>query len=321
MRIPNNRLLATVGIPASCCVSICQPISRTPAPLLSPPMNTKVLHAGLLLSLTVFNADHLPGQEKGRATAVPSQSADEAVERFVKECVAITPGKANFPVKFSVGVRDPGKHEMRQREVNMDYGFRISKFETTQELYQAVAGVNPSRWKGPRNSVESVSFNDVERFCQKLTVMLQEEKLIRMDEMVRLPTSIEWEYCCRAGTSTRYSFGDAAGAADQTEILDAHAWHTGNAAGNDPAVGVLKPNPWGLHDVHGYLWEFVSDGPPPESKENPESRVIRGGSWRDAHPLLSSSSYFTIPADGANDAVGFRCVIAEKPETKNPSRQ
>jgi formylglycine-generating enzyme required for sulfatase activity len=217
--------------------------------------------------------------------------------------------------------------------------FRISKYETTQELYEAVTGSNPSRWKGPRNSAESMTILQAEQFCEKLTSLLQEKKLLKPNEKVRLPTEAEWEYCCRAGSKTAYSFGDLATKEGDREnkasILNEYAWHTGNAAGNDPVVGSLKPNPWGLYDMHGYLWEFVSDPFVPQQsdaadskskdtdnkntdKEDPKKeqnkiarRLVRGGSWRDAYPYLTSDTRMPLPENAINDGIGFRCVISE----------
>ncbi len=278
------------------------------------------LTAGLLLG-SLLNSSNAVAQNdsptpENVASAKPSQSPEAALKRFVAECVTITPGEGKFSRKFSIGSRKLAKYELPIQETAIAMDFRISKYETTQELYQAVMGANPSRWKGLRNSVENIRYADAERFCLKLTALLRSKDLIRKNDIVRLPTYIEWEYCCRSGTDTRYSFGDDAGTNSATEILDTYAWHTGNAAGNDPAVGILKPNQWGLYDMHGYLSEFVSEGPLSLTKEADEKCLIRGGSWKDEHPRLSSSAYFTIPADFRDDAVGFRCVIAEKPLAK-----
>ncbi|MEQ9407038.1 MAG: formylglycine-generating enzyme family protein [Fuerstiella sp.] len=248
------------------------------------------------------------------------------LQRFVSECVQISPGTDPFPVEFVMGAESPGDHQQPRRKAAITHRFRISRYETTQELYLAVMGENPSRWKGPRNSVENVSFQDATRFCERLTGLLRARKHIADHEVVRLPTSVEWEYCCRAGSTTAYCFGDdASGPAGPTATLDQYAWHTGNAAGNDPAVGVLKPNAWGLHDVHGYLWEYCSDPSADETsgtasdaseKDDRIRRTIRGGSWRDQHTLLSSSTSMTVSPEAVNDATGFRCVIAQKPQAK-----
>ena len=267
--------------------------------------------------------------DESRPTATPSESPDKAIQRFVDECLSITPGKGRYPVSSVIGAESPTAMELARREVTITHKFRISKFEITQELYQAVANQNPSRWKGPRNSVENISWQDAVGFCRRLTTILRSRDLIGADEVVRLPSALEWEYCCRAATTTKFSYGDDVGNTESdTSILDAYAWHTGNAAGNDPAVGVLKPNPWGLYDVHGYLWEFVSDELPSKSTQRDSQtkrtivgRMIRGGSWKNEHPLLSSSTYLAISDKATSDDIGFRCVVARQPKPKKPQQR
>ncbi len=163
-------------------------------------------------------------------------------------------------------------------------------------------GSNPSRWKGKRNSVEMVSLAEAEEFCRKVTKLLQAANLIESSQNVRLPTEKEWEHAARAGTKTKYSFGDDA------KLLGEFAWFTGNAAGNDPAVGSKKPNPWGLYDVHGYLWEWTSGGTATAGGE-PRQAVIRGGSWKDKPDDLRSESRRVVDASLRDDAVGLRCVL------------
>jgi formylglycine-generating enzyme required for sulfatase activity len=193
--------------------------------------------------------------------------------------------------------------------------FAIARYEVPQNLWQAVMGDNPSRWKGPRNSVEMLSYDDAVEFCRKVTERLRLAKLIGPGQVVRLPSEAEWEYAARAGASTVYSFGDDA------KDLDDYAWSTQNAAGNDPPVGAKRPNAWNLHDVHGYLWEWCADawhdnyaGAPTDGSawaEGPDAarRVLRGGSWKDPAAKLTSS--FRRPADRGlkDDAVGLRCVL------------
>ncbi|MCA9063489.1 MAG: formylglycine-generating enzyme family protein [Planctomycetaceae bacterium] len=281
----------------------------------------------LLLLFGETMALSLAGQEAG-----PPNSNDPRVailKRFVDECVLVTPGTDPFPRSFVFGSVEGSNNTAPAREVTLDRTFRMSRYEVTQELYEIIAGDNPSRWKGKRNSAESMTYAEAVRFCRVLTVILRREQLIGEKEVVRLPTEIEWEYCCRAGTKTRYSFGDDAKTADEPDpgagILDAYAWHTGNAAGNDPAVGILKPNPWGLCDCHGYLWEFTADewtetGVASTGAENAASdssaamRTVRGGSWKDDSSRLTSTSRQPVAASASDDAIGFRCLIAEKPQ-------
>lgn len=263
------------------------------------------------------------------AQDLPARSLQVLLKDFVDNCRLIEPGTEDFPQQFQMGRHFLSPFAMPEHPVSMTHSFRISRFEMTQDLYTAIMGRNPSRWTGPRNSAESMSFQEAQVFCAKLTVQLQTAKLIEASDIVRLPTEEEWEYCCRAGTSTHYSFGDSAGStasddADSTAVLNNFAWHTGNAAGNDPAVGVLKPNPWGLFDMHGYLWEYVSDEYTSESTAvhsaaatKPSAgatvRIMRGGSWRDHASQLTSGARQPIPDHVASDAIGFRCLIAIKP--------
>ena len=246
---------------------------------------------------------------------------------FVSEFVAITPGKDDFPKSFQMGSAGGPDSEQPAHKVTFDYSYSIARYEVPQNLYEAVMGGNPSRWKGDRNSVEMFDVRDSIKFCSEITGLLRSEKLIKEDEEIRLPTEAEWEYCCRAGTTTKYSFGDEAQKdGDEGKIatlLDPYGWHTGNAAGNDPPVGALKPNKWGLYDMHGYLWEFTSDawhdtyedaptdGSARKSDQKDVKYVVRGGSWREAYPLLTSTARVAVAVDFKRDDLGFRCVKAK----------
>ena len=273
--------------------------------------------------VTAISISFLFAADSSNAQDTSAKPADAILKRFVDECVSITPGSEKFPLEFQMGGHFEGPLALPEHTVKMSQPFRICKFETTQDLYATIMGSNPSRWKGPRNSVESMDYADAETFCAKLTARLQSAKLIAATEIVRLPTETEWEYCCRAGTDTRYSFGDAAAVETDKDpiasILDEYAWHTGNAAGNGPAVGVLKPNPWDLFDMHGYLWEYVTDSEASRAATDKKTSasenstcIIRGGSWRDRASDLTSGARRSMPTQETSDAVGFRCVIAQK---------
>jgi formylglycine-generating enzyme required for sulfatase activity len=260
------------------------------------------------------------------ADEVPPQTL-KLLKTFSDEFVAITPGEKDIPAAFIMGTEEGPASEQPAHEVTMQHAFSIAKYEVPQNLYEVVMGQNPSKWKGPRNSAEMFSFRDAQEFCRKITGLLRGAKLLAADEEIRLPTEAEWEYCCRAGTTTAYSFGDSAvkagDAGNKASVLDEYGWHTGNAAGNDPPVGAKNPNPWGLYDMHGYLWEFVSDawhenysGAPADGTswtgDDKSPRVLRGGSWKDRHEALRSAHRRPINPDAKDDAVGLRCVKAKR---------
>lgn len=246
------------------------------------------------------------------------------LKTFAEEFVEVTPGTGRFPASFVMGSNRGAPNERPPHRVTFQRAFSIARYEVPQNLYEIVMGQNPSRWKGARNSVEMISWADAQLFCLRCTSLLREHKLIGPKDVVRLPTEAEWEYCCRAGTTTAYSFGDRAiapgDAENKASVLDKYGWHTGNAAGNDPAVGSLAPNAWGLYDMHGYLSEYVADawhdryeGAPADGSgwdvnHEKGNRVMRGGSWRDPHPRLRSAARQAVPPHARTDAIGFRCV-------------
>ncbi len=228
----------------------------------------------------------------------------------------MTPGTGKFPSSFVLGSGEGSPaNERPAHKVTFRASFAVARYEVTQELYEAVMGGNPSRWKGPRNSVEKVSWHQANAFCGKVTDAMRQRGLLGRRELIRLPSEAEWEYACRAGTTSRYSFGDAA------EALTDYAWFTGNAKGNDPLVGAKRPNPWGLHDMHGYVWEWCSDAWHPDYKEAPADgsarsgaktadRVLRGGAWTEPADRCRSAYRHHRPPETQSDAIGFRCVRA-----------
>jgi formylglycine-generating enzyme required for sulfatase activity len=159
-----------------------------------------------------------------------------------------------------------------QHEVTLTRGFWLGETPCTQALWEAVRGENPSRFKGARRPVENVSWDDCAGFFERLNSRAPDLDL-------RLPTEAEWEYACRAGTtSSRYD-----------EDLDAIAWYDKNSRNETHEVGGKRPNEWGLHDMLGNVWECCADGlreytaGPATDPVGPAGpwRVCRGGSWYD----------------------------------------
>lgn len=151
--------------------------------------------------------------------------------------------------KFTMGSPDnePDRwaDEGSQHEVTIDKDFWMLDTLVTQELWETVMGINPSNNQSPQYPVESVSWNTImKEFIPKIAELLPED--LKPD----LPTEEEWEYACRAGTTTAYSFGD-----DPAE-LDDYAWFNRNSNDSLHPVRQKKPNPWGLYDMHGLIFEW-----------------------------------------------------------------
>src|SRR5262249_17320345 len=154
----------------------------------------------------------------------PFRDLDAALKLLAEEFVEITPGTGKFPAEFVMGTKDGPAEEQPTRTVKFKAPFAIAKYEVTQELYKAVMGKNPAKWQGPRNSVEMVSWPEAVEFCKKVTDLMRARKLLGDGEVIRLPSEAEWEYSCRAGTTTPFSF------AKESEIGE-YCWFKENSKG------------------------------------------------------------------------------------------
>ena len=193
-------------------------------------------------------------------------------------------------------------------QVTLTQPFELGVYEVTQEQYEGVMGTNPSRFTGRQNPVDRVSWDDAVEFCRKLSALPAEKKA---GYVYRLPTEAEWEYSCRAGTQTTYSFGDS-----ESELGE-YAWYYDNSERTTHPVGGKKPNPWGLYDMHGNVWEWCSDrygNYPSGSVTDPTGatsgsyRVIRGGSWSDTSQYARSAGRNRSSPDNRYNNMGFRVL-------------
>lgn len=212
---------------------------------------------------------------------------------------------------FTMGSANGDRHE-RPHLINLTKPFWIGVHEVTQDHYEKIMGKNPSKYKGPDNPVEEVSWDDAVEFCRKLSE-LPEEKIA--GRIYRLPTEAEWEYACRAGSTTNYYFGD------NEFQLDDYSWYNKNSKKICHPVGLKKPNAWGLYDMHGNAWEWCSDwfGPyntqfynntDPTGPSSGSSRVIRGGSWFHESANCQSATRFARSQSIANGSGGFRMALS-----------
>ena len=210
--------------------------------------------------------------------------------------------------EFMMGSRtdDPGRpdHETPQHRVRITKPFYLGIFEVTQAEYEKVMGANPSHFEGSSRPVEQVSWEDATEFCTKLSEV--DEK-----NAYRLPREAEWEYACRAGTTTRYSCGD--------ELEPEYAWFQGNSGEQTHPVGEKRPNAWGLHDMHGNLYELCADWYAPDfygrsPLDDPvgpltgSRRVSRGGGWPRRSRSCRAASRAFPPAGWKCYDQGFRVV-------------
>jgi formylglycine-generating enzyme required for sulfatase activity len=248
-----------------------------------------------------FNATQAKVHQKAWANhlGVPVATTNSIGMKFV----VIPPGE--FMMGSPKG--EPGRrdHETLHR-VTLTKAFEFGVYEVTQEQYEQVMGTNPSISKGPQNPVEQVSWDDAVEFCRKLSAMPAEKKA---GYVYRLPTEAEWEYSCRAGTTTAFSFGDS------DSQLGGYAWFDENSGNTTHPVGQKKSNPWGLYDMHGNIYEWCQDrygDYPSGSVTDPigpasgSHRVLRGSSFSHRSSFVRSAfRSFTQPVNHLNN-FGFR---------------
>jgi formylglycine-generating enzyme required for sulfatase activity len=207
--------------------------------------------------------------------------------------------------------------------VTISQPFYLGMHPVTQGEYMEIMKKNPSHFSGgDRLPVESVSWFDAVTFCNALS---RKENLPLFDNIhgqtaevanwegaaYRLPTEAEWEYACRTGTATRYSFGD------REKLVDQYVWYAANSGNRTHPVGEKNPNAFGFYDMHGNVWEWCWDGHDADYyKQSPTSdprgsgetayRVIRGGGWRNVSRGVRSAYRRRSAPENRGDSLGFR---------------
>lgn len=196
--------------------------------------------------------------------------------------------------------------------VTLTHPFWIGKFEVTQAEYQAVMGSNPSQSLGASRPVEMVSWNQAVAYCDALTVQEAAAGRLPLGYEYRLPTEAEWEYCCRAGTTTEWNVGNS---------LDCGQANYSSCVGQSSVVGSYAANAWGLHDMHGNVFEWCLDSwdgsanYPAGSVTDPygtigSSRVVRSGGWTILSVWCRSANRGFYAPNVQNSRTGFRVVCA-----------
>ena len=272
------------------------------------------------------------------------KSATATGKRFYRAVAMEVPTNMVFipPGTFRMGSPtnevDRDDDEGPQTQVTISRGYWMGKYEVTQGEYEAVMGDNPSNfngvpWEGGPDyginlsrPVEEVWWDDAVAYCAALTQLERAAGRIPANCVYRLPTEAEWEYACRAWTSTRFSYGDDPGSTNLTN----YAWYQDNSDRQTHPVGQKLPNPWGLYDMHGNVWEWCQDwidvypggiavdpqGPAIPLPTWGSGHVFRGGSWGDwedwSNPTDCRSAargYYHFQGDRAF-SIGFRAVLA-----------
>ncbi|MCP4614135.1 MAG: formylglycine-generating enzyme family protein [Planctomycetes bacterium] len=233
------------------------------------------------------------------------------------------------PGEFMMGSRDSAEEvtkkgsanssnftdEHPRHRVKITNGFYMGKTEVTQFQYEEIMNNNPSHFKGQNNPVEKVSWNDAVEFCRELSK--------KEGKTYRLPTEAEWEYACRAGTTTPFYTGETI-STDQTNYNGNYVYGNGSKGvflGKTIDVGSFQPNAFGLYDMHGNVMEWCQDWygenyytvSPTSDPQGPSSgsyRVLRGGPWND-DPKHCRSAFrnWTTSDNRLYNAIGFRILL------------
>jgi formylglycine-generating enzyme required for sulfatase activity len=247
--------------------------------------------------------------EKANASVEPPPLVREPfTNSLAMKLIWVAPGQ--FEMGSPDSDADASADEKPRHRVKLTKGYYLAADLVTQTQYKELMGANSSGFAGDDLPVEFVSWNDAQEFCRRLSS--------KEGRAYRLPTEAEWEYACRAGSTTKYQFGD------NFAQLPGYAWFDKNAGGATHGVGLKKPNAWGLHDMHGNLWQWCQDWydpayyqrspvADPSNATASKFRVIRGGSWINAASFCRSASRYYLRPSDRDFSVGFRVAAEPAP--------
>lgn len=209
--------------------------------------------------------------------------------------------------------QDTKENEKPRHEVTIDYDIAMAKHLVTVEDYMLFAQATGALV--PEERHEHLGFDvPVRRVRWTEAKAYAEWKSEREEKTYRLPTEAEWEYACRAGSDSKFCFGE-----DEATLLD-YAWYVNNAEKVTHNVGTKKPNAWGLYDMHGNVWEWCLDRYADDYSHTPcdgsacgiaseKGRVLRGGSYNSDAAKCSSTSRINLGSGGKNYFIGFRLIL------------
>lgn len=259
----------------------------------------KLVVAVVLVLVVAGGLATLAFQQQAKSPVVEQEGFEVVTNGIGMQLVKLPGGR------FVMGDDVPGRAPAHDVEVHTFY---MAAHEVTQAQWQAVMGFNPSHYKDPRRPVENVTWIETQSFLEELN-------RIEGTNKYRLPSEAEWEYAARAGSKGQYFFGDDVGQ------LSRYAWFDGNAKIGTQAVGRSQPNPWGLYDMYGNVWEWVQDcwhegytDAPSDSRVwgggDCSQRVLRGGGWANRADYLGSTVRGTYEAKFEDSSNGFRVVLS-----------
>ena len=222
------------------------------------------------------------------------------------------------PGEFNMGREGAVASEKPMHKVRFAKGFWLGKYEVTQEQWERVMGNNPSFFKGAKNPVEQVSWDDCQTFLHRLN---QKQKAPRKQLRFRLPSEAEWEYACRAGTTTAFHFGENLNSslANFNGKYPAGNGEKGEDRQKTVTAGSFEPNAWGLYDMYGNVWEWCEDyyhenyiGAPTDGSAwlAPVGmfRMVRGGAWITTADCCLSAHRFWLVSGVKCNILGFRVI-------------